>query len=238
MGIFNGRTFEQGLFFSAICFLTSDICLLSSTVCHLKSMQDLRVFEKEAAGKGCRGIAGIDEAGRGPLAGPVVSAAVILPATFRDSDITDSKKLSSKKRRQLYDVIYAHAVSIGIGIVDPVEIDRINILQASLLAMAMAVKNLATRPDYLLIDGIFPISTDLPQQPIAKGDALSISIAAASIIAKETRDRIMERYHYYYPQFGFDRHKGYPTKAHREAIRIHGFCPIHRKSFKGVKEHL
>ena len=120
-------------------------------------MQDLRVFEKEAAGKGCRDIAGIDEAGRGPLAGPVVSAAVILPATFLDSDITDSKKLSSKKRRQLYDVIYAHAVSIGIGIVDPVEIDRINILQASLLAMAMAVKNLAPRPDYLLIDGIFPI---------------------------------------------------------------------------------
>ena len=238
MGIFNGRTFEQGLFFSAICFLTSDICLLASTVCHLKSMQDLRVFEKEAAGKGSKDIAGIDEAGRGPLAGPVVSAAVILPATFRDSDITDSKKLSSKKRRQLYDVIYAHAVSIGIGIVDPIEIDRINILQASLLAMAMAVKNLAPRPDYLLIDGIFPISTDLPQQPIAKGDALSISIGAASIIAKVTRDRLMQKYHHYYPQFDFPKHKGYPTRAHREAIRKFGCCPIHRKSFKGVKEYV
>ncbi len=199
-------------------------------------MKDLWVFEKEAAGKGCRDIAGIDEAGRGPLAGPVVSAAVILPATFRHSDITDSKKLSFNKRQQLYDIIYGHAVSIGIGIVDPIEIDRINILQASLLAMAMAVKNLEPRPDYLLIDGPFPIVSDLPQQPIVKGDALSISIAAASIIAKVTRDRLMQTYHQYYPQFDFPKHKGYPTLAHREAIRKFGCCPIHRKSFKGVKE--
>ena len=199
-------------------------------------MKDLWFFEKEAVGKGCRDIAGIDEAGRGPLAGPVVSAAVILPATFRNSDITDSKKLSSKKRQNLYEVIYSHAVSIGIGIVDPIEIDRTNILQASLLAMAMAVKNLAPRPDYLLIDGIFHISTDLPQQPIAKGDTLSISIAAASIIAKVTRDRLMQKYHHYYPQFDFPKHKGYPTQAHKEAIRKFGCCPIHRKSFKGVKE--
>jgi len=201
-------------------------------------MKDLWIFEKEAAGKGCKDIAGLDESGRGPLAGPVVSAAVILPAKFRDSDITDSKKLSAKKRQQLYGVIYAHAVSIGIGIVDPVEIDRINILQASLLAMAMAVKNLDPRPDYLLIDGIFPISTDLPQQPIAKGDALSISIAAASIIAKVTRDRLMQKYHHYYPQFDFPKHKGYPTQAHKEAIRKFGCCPIHRKSFRGVKEYV
>ena len=201
-------------------------------------MKDLRFFEKKAAGKGCKDIAGVDEAGRGPLAGPVVSAAVILPAKFRDSDINDSKKLSSKKRQQLYEVIYAHAVSIGIGIVDPLEIDRINILQASLLAMAMAVKNLDPQPDYLLIDGIFPIPTDLPQQSIAKGDALSISIAAASIIAKVTRDRLMQKYHHYYPQFDFPKHKGYPTAAHREAIRKFGCCPIHRKSFKGVKEYV
>ena len=201
-------------------------------------MKDLWVFEKEAAGRGCRDIAGIDEAGRGPLAGPVVSAAVILPVAFRDPDIDDSKKISAKKRQQLYEVIYAHAVTIGIGIVDPIEIDRINILQASLLAMAMAVKNLAPRPDYLLIDGIFPISTDLPQQPIAKGDALSISIGAASIIAKVTRDRLMQKYHHYYPQFDFPKHKGYPTRAHREAIRKFGCCPIHRKSFKGVKEYV
>jgi len=201
-------------------------------------MKDLWVFEKEAIGKGCKNIAGIDEAGRGPLAGPVVSAAVILPVTFRNSEITDSKKLSPSKRQRLYDVIYTQAVSIGIGIVDPIEIDRINILQASLLSMAMAAENLDPRPDYLLIDGIFPISTDLPQQPIAKGDALSISIAAASIIAKVTRDRLMQKYHYYYPQFDFPKHKGYPTRAHREAIRKYGYCPIHRKSFKGVKEYV
>jgi ribonuclease HII len=201
-------------------------------------MKDLWVFEKQAAATGCKDIAGIDEAGRGPLAGPVVSAAVILPVAFRDPDIDDSKKISAKKRQQLYEVIYAHAVTIGIGIVDSIEIDRINILQASLLAMAMAVKNLDPQPDYLLIDGIFPISTDLPQQPIAKGDTLSISIAAASIIAKVTRDRLMQKYHHYYPQFDFPKHKGYPTAAHREAIRKFGCCPIHRKSFKGVKEFI
>ncbi len=201
-------------------------------------MKDLWYFEKEATGKGRKGIAGIDEAGRGPLAGPVVSAAVILPATFRDSEITDSKKLSPQKRQRLYDVIYAQAISIGIGIVDPIEIDRINILQASLLAMAMAVDNLCPRPDFLLIDGIFTISSDLPQQPIAKGDALSISIAAASIIAKVTRDRLMQKYQHYYPQFDFQKHKGYPTRAHREAIRKYGCCPIHRKSFRGVKEYI
>ena len=201
-------------------------------------MKDLWVFEKQAAATGCKDIAGIDEAGRGPLAGPVVSAAVILPVAFRDPDINDSKKISAKKRQQLYEVIYAHAVTIGIGIVDSIEIDRINILQASLLAMAMAVKNLDPQPDYLLIDGIFPISNDLPQQPIAKGDTLSISIAAASIIAKVTRDRLMQKYHHYYPQFDFPKHKGYPTAAHREAIRKFGCCPIHRKSFKGVKEFI
>ena len=197
---------------------------------------DLWFFEKEAAAKGCKDIAGIDEAGRGPLAGPVVSAAVILPASFRDSDINDSKKLSPKKRQRLYEVIYTHAVSVGIGIVDPIEIDRINILQASLLAMVIAVTNLEPRPDYLLIDGTFPITTDLPQQPIPKGDTLSISIAAASIIAKVTRDRLMHKYHHYYPQFDFPQHKGYPTRAHKEAIRRYGCSPIHRKSFKGVRE--
>ena len=145
-----------------------------------------------------------------------------------------SRGLGDVYKRQ----IYAHAVTIGIGIVDSIEIDRINILQASLLAMAMAVKNLDPQPDYLLIDGIFPISNDLPQQPIAKGDTLSISIAAASIIAKVTRDRLMQKYHHYYPQFDFPKHKGYPTAAHREAIRKFGCCPIHRKSFKGVKEFI
>jgi len=198
---------------------------------------DLWVFEKNAGNQGHRLIAGIDEAGRGPLAGPVVAAAVILPEMFPEGDTTDSKKLTPKKREQLYEHIYAHAVSVGVGIVDPVEIDRINILQASLCAMSMAVDNLNPQPDHLLIDGTFPILSDLSQQPIPKGDALSISIAAASIVAKVTRDRMMAIYHEYYPKFGFCKHKGYPTQAHREAIQTYGCTPIHRRSFKGVKEY-
>jgi len=199
---------------------------------------DLWSFEKKAVEKGFFNIAGVDEAGRGPLAGPVVSAAVILPAFSHFPGVSDSKQLTPKKRSYLYHKIYEHAVSIGIGIIDPIEIDRINILQASLLSMAISVENLAPQPDCLLIDGTFPISSSLPQQPIPKGDALSISIGAASIIAKVTRDRLMERYHQDYPQFGFIKHKGYPTKAHKEAIRQFGYCPIHRRSFKGVKEYL
>jgi len=200
--------------------------------------QHLWSFERKAFRKGFSKIAGIDEAGRGPLAGPVVSAAVILPVSFQVPGVTDSKKLTPKKRYYLYEKIYDKAVSIGIGIIDPIEIDRINILQAALTAMASAVENLAPQPDCLLIDGTFPISLPLPQKVIPKGDALSISIAAASIIAKVTRDSLMERYHQDYPQFGFSKHKGYPTKAHKEAIRQFGYCPIHRKSFKGVKEYL
>jgi ribonuclease HII len=201
-------------------------------------LNDLWYFEKETARRGCRNIAGIDEAGRGPLAGPVVSAAVILPQTFDVPDVTDSKKLSVLKREQLYERIYDQALTVGIGIVDAVEIDRINILQASLLAMALAVKNLQPSPDFLLIDGTFSIASDLPQKSIPKGDSLSISIAAASIVAKVTRDRLMQTYHHYYPQFDFPRHKGYPTKAHKAVIRKCGCTPIHRKSFKGVKEHI
>ena len=199
---------------------------------------DLWLFEKEATQKGYRDIAGIDEAGRGPLAGPVVSAAVVLSPASSLSGVMDSKKLTPLKRDELYEKIYAQALSIGIGIIDAVEIDRINILQASLLAMAIAVDNLCPQPDCLLIDGTFNISSHLPQKTIAKGDSLSISIAAASIIAKVTRDRLMENYHVYYPQFGFPQHKGYPTKAHKEAIRKFGCSPIHRRSFKGVKEYL
>ena len=199
---------------------------------------DLWLFEKKAFQKGFSKIAGIDEAGRGPLAGPVVSAAVIIPISLQNSGIYDSKKLTPKKRDYLYEKIYDLAVSVGIGIVDPFEIDRINILQAALLSMAMAVENLAPQPDCLLIDGTFSISSDLPQEAIPKGDALSVSIAAASIVAKVTRDRLMERYHQDYPLFGFSKHKGYPTKAHKQAIQQFGCCPIHRRSFKGVKEHL
>ena len=192
-------------------------------------------FEKKSIKKGFSRVAGIDEAGRGPLAGPVVSAAVILPSSFPISDVKDSKKLTPKKRSYLYEKIYEHAVSIGIGIVDSTEIDRINILKASLMSMAMSVDNLNPQPDYLLIDGKFKIPSVLPQEPIVRGDSLSISIAAASIVAKVTRDRLMERYHIDYPEFGFARHKGYPTKAHKEAINKFGCCPIHRRSFKGVR---
>jgi ribonuclease HII len=199
---------------------------------------DLKSFEKKAFEKGYKAIAGIDEAGRGPLAGPVVSAAVVLPFVFPVSGVTDSKKLTPKKREKLYDKIYEHAVSIGIGIVDPVEIDRINILKASLLSMSISVKNLSPQPDCLLIDGTFHISSDMPQEAIPKGDTLSISIAAASIVAKVTRDRLMVRYHEDYPQFGFSKHKGYPTRAHKEAIRKYGLCPIHRQTFRGVKEYV
>jgi ribonuclease HII len=201
--------------------------------------RDLWSFEKKAFQKGFSRIAGIDEAGRGPLAGPVVSAAVILPVSSSQiPGVSDSKKLTPKKRDYLYDKIYDFAISVGIGIIDPLEIDRINILQAALASMAMAVENLVPQPDCLLVDGTFKISSVLPQEPIPKGDDRSISIAAASIIAKVTRDRMMEKYHQDYPQFGFLKHKGYPTRAHKEAIQKFGCCPIHRKSFKGVKEHL
>ena len=199
---------------------------------------DLWFFEKKATAEGFNNVAGIDEAGRGPLAGPVVSAAVILPQNFSVNGVVDSKKLKIKKRLRLYQEIYTHAVSVGVGIVDSVEIDRINILQASLLSMLMATQNLKPQPECLLIDGTFSISSQLPQRPIAKGDTLSISIAAASIVAKVTRDRMMEEYHTYYPQFGFSQHKGYPTRAHKEAIRKFGYCPIHRRSFRGVKEYV
>jgi ribonuclease HII len=197
---------------------------------------DLWAYEHHAARCGYRRIAGIDEAGRGPLAGPVVAAAVVLPPGFHDPHVNDSKKLTPARRNRLYHSIYEQALTVGIGIVDAVEIDRINILQASLRAMAIAVGNLAPPPDHLLIDGTFSIPFQLPQTPIPKGDSLSVSIAAASIVAKVTRDRLMDTYDWHYPHFGFARHKGYPTQDHREAIRVFGCSPIHRRTFKGVRE--
>lgn len=195
-------------------------------------------YEKKAASSGFLLIAGVDEAGRGPLAGPVVSAAVILPADFSVEGVNDSKKLTAAKRDRLFDRIRAEAVSVAVGIADHEEIDRLNILQASLLSMKRAVQALETPPDYLLIDGIFTVSYPAAQEAIKKGDSLSMSIAAASIIAKVTRDRIMENYDREFPQYGFKKHKGYPTQKHREAIQQHGPSPIHRKSFSGVKEFL
>lgn len=196
----------------------------------------MMAFEKQAMLSGYKVIAGVDEAGRGPLAGPVVSAAVVLPPNFDVPGINDSKTLSEKKREALFPVIQNQAIAFGIGMADHEEIDRINILQASLLSMKRAVEDLGLTPDYLLIDGKFSIDSNIDQRPVIKGDALSLSIAAASILAKVTRDRIMTDLDLQYPEYGFKHHKGYPTKAHKQAILTYGPCPIHRKSFKGVKD--
>lgn len=178
--------------------------------------------------------AGVDEAGRGPLAGPVVAAAVILPKECEINGLNDSKKLSHQKREILYHQIKAVAVSIGVGIIEPDEIDRINILRAALLAMEIAVKKLNPKPDFLLIDGNIRTSLLIPQQAVIGGDSTCNSIAAASIIAKVMRDLIMDNYHSIHPEYNFKKHKGYPTKEHFEALRKFGPCPIHRKTFKGV----
>lgn len=178
--------------------------------------------------------AGVDEAGRGPLAGPVVAAAVILPKECEINGLNDSKKLSHQKREILYHQIKAVAVSIGVGIIEPDEIDRINILRAALLAMEIAVKKLNPKPDFLLIDGNIRTSLLIPQQAVIGGDSICNSIAAASIIAKVARDLIMDDYHNIHPEYNFKKHKGYPTKEHYEALRKFGPCPIHRKTFKGV----
>lgn len=199
--------------------------------------EDIRYFEKKFRRLGFRSIAGLDEAGRGPLAGPVVSAAVILPPGFRNPGIADSKLLSPEKRVELYRILYRKAVSIGIGIVDPIEIDRINILRASLLSMAIAAANLKPVADCLLVDGNQCIPGEIFQCSIVGGDRRSISIAAASIVAKVTRDRLMDRYDADYPQYGFTHHKGYATRAHLQALREHGGCPLHRRSFNGVRQH-
>jgi len=199
---------------------------------------DSETFEKRVREEGFSKIAGVDEAGRGPLAGPVVSAAVILPERVDLDRLDDSKRLRPRRREQLFDAIYEQAVSVGIGLVDPPEIDRINILQASLLSMAMAVANLQPSPDYLLVDGTFPIKSTLPQRAVKHGDRQCPSIAAASVVAKVTRDRLMGLYDEEFPGFGFGRHKGYGTDVHRAAIRTLGCCPIHRRTFRGVKEHV
>ena len=196
----------------------------------------MRQFEDEACQNGYKFVAGIDEAGRGPLAGPVVSASVVLPQGFSDPDITDSKKLTPKQRILLYSRITECALFVAIGIADTLEIEKVNILNASLNSMKRSVENLLIPPDFLLIDGKFEIDSDIPQKAIIRGDSKSVSIAAASIIAKVERDRLMYKFDQLYPEYGFAKHKGYPTKAHKQAILDHGITPIHRKTFKGVKE--
>ena len=195
---------------------------------------DMRLHERDAFRKGFVLVCGIDEAGRGPLAGPVVAAAVILPKSVRLRGVTDSKKLTPRQREDFFDKILARAQAVGIGVVDNFQIDRINILQATFRAMTEAVAQLAVVPDFLLIDGPYKLPVPIGQKGIPRGDSLSISIAAASIIAKVHRDRLMCRCHEEFPQYGFDRHKGYGTAGHYEALRKFGPCPLHRVTFKGV----
>jgi len=189
-------------------------------------------FESEARRRGYGSIAGIDEAGRGPLAGPVVAAAVILPIGYDRQEIRDSKQLTSRQRERLSEVIQREAVAIGVGVSEAPLIDALNILQATLAAMKEAVLELFPPPDYLLIDGLHRIPLSVPQETIVRGDERSISIAAASIVAKVSRDRIMEMYHRQFPQYNFLRNKGYGTLEHRQAIAKYGRCKIHRHTFR------
>jgi ribonuclease HII len=200
--------------------------------------QDLWIFEKKARVQGYQYIAGIDEAGRGPLAGPVVASAVVLPFDADLPGLNDSKKLSPAKREELFPKIKTQAVAYSVSVISVEVIDEINILQASLLAMKEAVEKLLCDPDLLLIDGNQKIDLSLKQWPIVKGDTKSFSISAASVLAKVTRDHIMEDYHQLYPQYEFARHKGYGTKLHKGLIAEYGPCPIHRRTFKGVTEYL
>lgn len=202
---------------SVACFLGGDIMTYE--------------YEKQALENGFKLVCGIDEAGRGPLCGPVCAAAVILPYGFEIEGINDSKKLSEKKREALYDVITKNAVAYSVAMTDAKTIDEINILQATFLAMRNAVNNLSIKPDFALIDGNQKPGLDIEQLTVVKGDAKSISIAAASILAKVTRDRYMKELDEKYPQYFFAKHKGYGTKLHYEMLEKYGLCPEHRKTF-------
>ncbi|MBI3813366.1 MAG: ribonuclease HII [Nitrospinae bacterium] len=195
-------------------------------------------IDRDFINLGYKFIAGIDEAGRGPLAGPVVAAAVIFLPEIVIDGIDDSKKLSAEEREKLYKVIKEKAISVGIGIISSEVIDNINILEATKEAMSQAVSSLTVTADILIIDGITALSSPIKQSTIKRGDSLSQSIAAASIIAKVTRDRLMLEYDMQYPHYLFGKHKGYGTWEHLDRIKKFGPCEIHRKSFKGVKEHI
>ena len=193
---------------------------------------EMNLFELACQQSGYKQIAGIDEAGRGALAGPVIAAAVILPAHCNIKGLRDSKQLSPKQRAYLFDEIHNVAVSIGIGSADHRVVDRLNVLQATLLAMQKAVEKLTPAPDYLLVDGLDLPEVSIVGEAIPKGDSRSYSIAAASIVAKITRDRLMVEWDPIYPNYGFSRHKGYPTSQHRQAIAQFGASDIHRRTFK------
>lgn len=201
-------------------------------------LRALLKYEEELWEKGLDLVAGVDEAGAGPLAGPVVAAACILPRDFRPRGIDDSKKLDAAERARLEGEIRASAVAFAVARAEVEEIDRLNILRASLLAMRRAVEALATPPHFLLVDARTVPDTRIPQRGLVHGDALSMSIAAASILAKTARDRLMEEYAVQYPGYGFEEHKGYGTPVHTAALQRLGACPIHRRSFGPVREAL
>ena len=197
-------------------------------------VSDMLKYEKELYEQGITLIAGTDEVGRGPLVGPVVAAAVILPVGYNLEGLDDSKKLTEKKREKYFDIIMEDAVSVGLGIVEAKTIDEINILEASRLAMKLAVDNLSVKPEHILSDAMKLTNLDIPYTDIIHGDALSLSIAAASVIAKVTRDRMMVELDKEYPEYGFAKHKGYPTKLHLENIKKYGILDNYRLSYKPV----
>ena len=203
----------------------------------LERLTKLKEIENEIYNSGIETICGIDEAGRGPLAGPVVVAAVIMPKDSMIEGVNDSKKVSEKKRETLYEQIINEAIAYGVGIIDQKEIDEINILNATKKGLTTAIKELKVKPQRILVDALTGIDTcGIPYTSIIKGDAKEYSIAAASIIAKVTRDRIMREWDEIYPQYGFEKHKGYGTKMHIDAIKEYGLCPLHRLSFvKNIK---
>ena len=200
-------------------------------------MDDLYQYEKELINKGITLIAGVDEVGRGPLVGPVVTAAVILPLNYKLEGLTDSKKLSEKKRDQFYDIIMRDAISVSIGIKDNKVIDEVNIYEATKLAMIEAINNLKIKPEHVLIDAM-PLEIDIPHTSIIKGDAKSLSIAASSVIAKVTRDKLMYELDKKYPMYNFKKNKGYPTKEHIKAINEYGIFDLYRKTYGPVKDYL
>jgi ribonuclease HII len=197
-------------------------------------MPDLLKYEKELYKKNISLIAGVDEVGRGPLVGPVVAAAVILPKNYELFGLTDSKKLSEKKRDAFYEILQTDAIAIGVGVISAKIIDEVNIYEASKLAMKEALSNLKIKPEYVLIDAM-PLDLDVDSTSIIHGDALSLSIAAASVIAKVTRDKMMYDLDKIYPEYGFAKHKGYPTKQHLQAIKKYGVLDNYRFSYKPVK---
>lgn len=199
-------------------------------------MEPTDFFETEARRCGYNLVAGLDEAGRGPLAGPVVAAAVILPRRGRLAGLNDSKQLTDAERERLWTEITQRAVGVGIGLASEREIDTVNILEATRLAMVRAIHALTPPPDFLLIDAVSLPAVCLPQRPIIKGDGLSVTIAAASIVAKVTRDRLMREYHRRYPQYNFEVNKGYGTPEHLRLLAAHGPCEIHRRSFAPVQK--